>query len=386
MPAPPAQAPDRDVARITLTVLGIGLLLVGTAQVMLPFLASLLWAITIVVSTWPLMLAIQARLGGRRGPAVGVMTVVLLLILFVPLYLAVATIVSESYRVAELSRALPTLRVPAPPPWVEALPLVGRRLAGRWLELSALDPEALSGRLEPHLRTALAWFAASAGSFGSMVVHFLLTVVISAILYTKGEDGAGWLRRFFRRLSGERGDAIVVLAGKAIRAVALGIVVTALVQTALAGIGLVAVGAPFPGFVTAVVFILCIAQLGPLLAMAPCVIWLYAAGSPARATLLLVITVVIQAIDNVLRPLLIRRGANISLLIIFPGVIGGLISLGIIGLFVGPVVLAVTWTLVDSWITGLTAAAPEATSAPPDPSATAPAPPAVAERRSLTPR
>ena len=113
------------------------------------------------------------------------------------------------------------------------------------------------------------------------------------------------------------------------------------------------------GLITAIVLMLCIAQLGPLLALVPCVFWLYAAGSPGRATGLLVVTVVAQAIDNVVRPLLIKKGADLSLLLIFPGVIGGLLWLGIIGLFVGPVILAVTSTLLESWMSGLGETAPE---------------------------
>jgi predicted PurR-regulated permease PerM len=355
---PPAA--HRDLARITLSVLGIGLLIVGSLWVLRPFLGALLWATMIVVSTWPLMLGVQARLGGRRGGAVAVMTLALLLVLFVPLYLALATLLGESDRIAELVRALPEARVPPPPPWVDALPVFGPKAAERWHALAALSHEALAARMTPHLTTALSWFASRAGTVGSMVLHFLLTVVVAAILYARGEGAAEQLQRFFRRLSGERGQAIVLLAGKAVRAVALGIVVTAGVQTALAGFGLAVVGMPFAGFVTAVVLVLCIAQIGPLLPLVPCVIWLYATGSPGRGTVLLAVTLVTQVIDNVLRPLLIRKGADISLLLIFPGVIGGLLWLGIIGLFVGPVILAVTSNLLQSWISsGLGELAPE---------------------------
>ena len=241
--------------------------------------------------------------------------------------------------------------VPPPPSWVGAVPLVGPAATERWLELASLAPQELTARLAPHVRTALAWFAAQAGGVGSLVFHFLLTVVITAIVYAKGEGGVDLLLRFFRRLAGERGDAIVILAGKAIRAVALGIIVTAVVQTVVAAIGLVVAGVPFAGIIAAVVFILCIAQLGPILALAPCVVWLYATGAPGRGTLLLVITLAAQTFDNLLRPYLIKRGgADLSLLIIFPGVVGGLLWLGIGGLFVGPVILAVTWTLLQSWI------------------------------------
>jgi predicted PurR-regulated permease PerM len=347
-------APNRELTRITLSVLGIGILIAGCLRVLEPFLVSILWATMIVVSTWSLMLAIQARLGGRRGAAVAVMTVILLLVLFVPLYLSVSTVLQQSTRIKDLARDLSTQGLPAPPAWFISIPLVGHKLSERWTALAALEPAQLTERVTPYLRTGISWFAARAGSFGSMVLSFLLTVIISAILYAKGEASARGLLRFFHRLAGDRGDEIVILAGKAIKAVALGIVVTAAVQTALAGIGLFAAQVPFAGVLTAIVLVLCIAQVGPLLAMLPCVIWLYTTGAPGRGTLLLVFMIVAIVIDNILRPLLIRRGVELSLLLILPGVIGGLLWLGIIGLFVGPVVLAVTSTLIDSWIeTGL---------------------------------
>jgi predicted PurR-regulated permease PerM len=347
-------APNRELTRITLCVLGIGILIAGSLRVLEPFLVSILWATTIVVSTWSPMLAVQARLGGRRGAAVAVMTVVLLLVLFVPLYLAVSTLLEQRSHIKELARDFSTHGLPAPPVWLDSIPVVGHKLSERWLALAMLDPAQLTERVAPYLRNAISWFAAQAGSFGSMVLSFLLTVAISAILYAKGETTARGLIRFFHRLAGDRGDEIVILAGKAIKAVALGIVVTAAVQTALAGIGLFAAQVPFAGVLTAIVLVLCIAQVGPLLAMLPCVIWLYTTGAPGRGTLLLVFMIVAIVIDNILRPLLIRRGVELSLLLILPGVIGGLLWLGIIGLFVGPVVLAVTSTLIDSWIsTGL---------------------------------
>jgi predicted PurR-regulated permease PerM len=338
----------------------MGVLIAGSLWVLRPFVPALLWATMIVVSTWPFMLRLQAWLGGRRGAAVAVMTLLLLLLLFVPLYLAVSTLLEQSDRIVSFVHNLPTLRLPPPPQWVNDLPLIGHRAAAQWLALASLDPTQLADQLAPYIKKALVWFAAQAGGFGTAVVHFLLTVLVSAILYAKGEGAAGYLRRFFRRLAGPRGDKIVTLSGSAIRAVALGIVVTAVVQSALAGIGLVAVGFPLAGVVSAVVFILCIAQIGPIPALVPCVLWLYAAGSAGRATVLLIVTVLAQVIDNVLRPLLIKRGANLSLLLIFPGVVGGLLWLGIIGLFIGPLLLAVTSTLLDDWIaSGVGENAPE---------------------------
>ena len=143
-----------------------------------------------------------------------------------------------------------------------------------------------------------------------------------------------------------------------------GLSVTAIVQSAIAGIGLASVGIPFAGVLTAVVLLLCIAQLGPLLVLVPAAIWLYATDSPVRAVVLLVVALVAQVLDNVVRPVLIKRGADLSLLLILPGVIGGLLWLGIIGLFVGPVILAVTSALLESWISS-SLAEPELDRTPP---------------------
>jgi predicted PurR-regulated permease PerM len=189
-------------------------------------------------------------------------------------------------------------------------------------------------------------------------------VLISGIFYASGEQAALGVRRFLRRLAGERGENVAILAAKAVRAVALGIVVTALAQTAIAGVGLLLAGVPHAGLLAAIALVLCIAQLGPLLVLAPATIWLYSTGQPVKGTVLLVFAISAQTIDNVIRPVLIRRGADLPLLLIFAGVIGGLVGFGVVGLFLGPVVLGVAWTLVSSWV-GELDAAPSARPAPP---------------------
>jgi predicted PurR-regulated permease PerM len=178
----------------------------------------------------------------------------------------------------------------------------------------------------------------------------LLTVVISAILYANGEAAAQGLIRFGRRLAAQRGEHIIRLAGQSIRAVALGVGVTAVAQTAFSGIGLALAGVPFAALFTAIILMLCIAQLGPFLVLLPAVAWLYYAGHPAWGTFLLVWSAVAGTMDNFLRPVLIKRGADLPLLLIFAGVIGGLLSIGMIGLFIGPMILAVSYTLVGDWI------------------------------------
>jgi predicted PurR-regulated permease PerM len=339
-----------DLTRVLLAVLTLGVLIAGTGWVLRPFLLAFTWATMIAISTWPILLFFQRRLGGRRGPAVAVMVTLLLLLLVVPLALAVTTIAENADRIAEAVREATTMTLPSPPAWLGRLPLVGARAEAAWLELAERGPGALGAALAPYGRQAVGLLAGQAASFGGTLLQFLLTVLISGILFAGGEAAATGVLRFFRRLAGERGESAAVLAGKAIRAVALGVVVTALVQSTLAGLGLAVAGVPHAGLLTALALVLCIAQVGPILVLLPAVIWLYAQGSHGWATALLVWSVGVGTIDNFLRPVLIRRGADLPLLLIFTGVIGGLIAFGVVGLFIGPAILAVAYTLTASWI------------------------------------
>lgn len=342
--------PTRDIARIVLVVLFIGLMIVSSLWILQPFLGALVWATMIVVATWPLMLTVQTALGGRRWAAVTVMTLAMLLLLVAPLTFAILTVIDRRDEIVNLAASLSTAEVPPPPAWLEGVPYVGGRLSEEWRRLAAIGAEELTAQAAPYVRQALTWFAGQAGSLGLMVLHFLLTLIIAAILYANGEFAAMGVRRFGRRLADDRGENAVVLSGQAIRAVALGVIVTAIVQSAAAGLGLAVSGIPYAAVLTTIIFVLCIAQVGPILVLIPAVGWLYWSGDSVWGTLLLVWSIAVGLLDNVLRPILIRRGADLPLLLIFAGVIGGLIGFGVIGLFVGPTVLAVTYRLLEAWI------------------------------------
>jgi predicted PurR-regulated permease PerM len=237
-----------------------------------------------------------------------------------------------------------------PPDWIAGLPVVGARIAEKWAALAAGGPEALVETLRPYARSAAASMLALTGGLGAMLLQMLLTIVVAAILYSGGETAARGVLAFAHRLGGTRAEDTVHLAAKAVRSVALGVLVTALVQSALAGLGLWVAGVPHPGLFTAIAFVLAVAQLGPMLVLIPAVIWLYWSGHPGWGTALLIWSIPVIALDNVLRPILIRRGVELPMLLIIAGVIGGLIGFGVIGLFVGPVVLAASYTLLRAWI------------------------------------
>jgi predicted PurR-regulated permease PerM len=340
-----------DVARTTLQLLALGALIYSSFRIVRPFLVATTWAAMIAVATWPLLLRAQARLGGRRSLAVAAMTVVLLLTLLIPFYFGVTTIVENAGRIADWSKSLATFTVPQPPAWVASLPLIGSRLAARWQEVAAASPEDVSARLAPYARGGVLWFVGHVGGLGLLLLQFLLTVVVVAILYANGETVARGADRFARRLAGPQGADAVGLAARAVRAVALGVVLTAILQSVLAGIGLAITGVPFVTVLTALVFILAIAQVGPVLVLAPAAFWVYARSGAVWGTGFLLWAVFCATLDNVVRPLLIRKGAELPLLLIFAGVIGGLIAFGVIGLFIGPVVLAVAYTLLVDWVT-----------------------------------
>lgn len=341
---------SRNVTSITLSVLFIGALIAAGFWILKPFLTSFIWATIIVIATWPLLLKIEAWLSHKRGLAVAVMTFVLLLFLVIPFSLAIIAIVDSRDEFIVWVQSLSSFTLPPMPDWVSKFPLVEKNLAGRWQQYSALTPEEMSAMMTPYAKNALKWFAAKVGSIGIIILHFLLTVIISAILYAKGESAAAGVRSFARRLAGQKGDETAVLASKAVRGVALGVVLTAIIQSVLGGIGLAVTGVPAAAILTALMFILCIAQVGPGLVLILSIIWLFWHGDPFWGGVLIAWSLPVVILDNFLRPVLIKKGADLPLLLIFAGVIGGLLAFGIIGLFIGPVVLAVSHVLLNAWV------------------------------------
>jgi predicted PurR-regulated permease PerM len=317
---------------------------------LLPFLSGMIWATTIAVTTWPLLQRLERAAGGRRAIAVAIMTLVVLLVFIVPFALAISTLLDAASRSPAVMSEFLTKGLGPPPAWVPDIPVIGVRLAERWQSVAAGGPEALAAAMQPYGRSAAAWAIAATGGFGRMFILILLTVIIVTILYSQGETAAGGVLAFAERLGGETGVRTVRLAGQAVRSVAMGVVLTALVQALLAGIGLWLCGIPQPALLTALIFILGIAQLGPVLVMGPAVGWLYWTGSSGWATALLVWSLPVVALENFLRPILIRRGVQLPILLIMAGVIGGLIGFGVVGLFIGPVVLAATYTLAKDWV------------------------------------
>jgi predicted PurR-regulated permease PerM len=346
-----ADLQGRELTRILLTVMVIGGLIAASFWILRPFIGAIIWATMIVVATWPVMVGVQRRLGGRRWLAVTVMSFLLLLVLIVPLTAAIGTIVSHADDMVGWAKNLRDFKLPPPPSWLPDLPLVGARAVQLWNDVAAEGVQVVAVKITPYAGGLTAWFVSQIGSFGAVFITFLLTVVAAAVLYTYGEDFADWALRFGATLGGERGEGAVRLSGQAIRGVARGVVVTALVQALIGGIGLAIAGVPFATLLTALMFLLAVAQIGAVPILVLACIWLFWTGATGWGVFLIVVTVIAGTLDNVLRPYLIKQGAaELPLLLIFIGVIGGLIAFGLIGIFIGPLVLAVTHTLLRAWL------------------------------------
>ncbi|NMP28819.1 AI-2E family transporter YdiK [Rahnella sp. SAP-1] len=338
-----------DLPQIMFGVLFIALMTIASIWVVQPFVLGFAWAGMVVIATWPLMIKIQSILWGRRILSVIVMTLLLILLFVLPIALLITSAIENGAPLVKLASNPSQLHMPNFA-WLHAIPLVGDKAYSGWHTLINSGGSALMARVQPYIGQTAGWFVAQAAHLGRFILHCSLMLLFSALLYSRGEQVGMGIRHFAVRLAGDRGDAAVILAGQAIRAVALGVVVTAIVQSVLGGIGLAIAGFQYATVLTVVMFVCCVAQIGPLLVLIPAIVWLYWTGDNTWGTILLVWSCVVGSLDSVLRPVLIRMGADLPMLLILSGVIGGLVAFGMIGLFIGPVVLAVSYRLISLWI------------------------------------
>lgn len=338
-----------DLPKLIFGVIFILTMIIACFWVVQPFIMGFAWAGMVVIATWPLLIKLQAVLWGRRSLAVIIMTLLLVLLFVIPIALLVSSLVENSAPLIKSASSPANLQIPEAA-WLKSIPMIGDKLYSSWHTLLAGGGKVLIAKVQPYVGETATWFVAQAAHIGRFLLHLALMVLFSVLLYFRGESVAQGIRHFAIRLADQRGDAAVVLAAQSIRAVALGVVVTALVQGILGGIGLAIAGIPYAMLLTVVMFVCCVAQLGPLLVLIPAVIWLYWSGDNTFGTLLLVWSCIVGTLDSVLRPALIRMGADLPMVLILSGVIGGLLSFGMIGLFIGPVVLAVSYRLIAAWI------------------------------------
>ena len=349
MTTSPHSSAVRTAVEIAINLLLIFIILAWCLQILSPFISLIVWAGVIAIAMHKPFLKLQSLLGGKKKLAVVVFTVIGLAIVIVPAWLFVDSIVESS---AGMRSALESGEIHLPPPGdqVKDWPVVGERVYAQWDAASDNLEVWLSDHAETVKAVGSALFGKLAG-IGIGVLQFVASMLIAAAFLANAETVARGMRLLVARLVGDEADAFIKLSSSTVTSVAVGVLGIAFIQAFLAGVGMIVVGVPFAGILALLVLIVAIAQVPPWIILLPVIFYVFSVeDSTVVATVFAVWSMAVSFADMVLKPLMLGRGVEAPMLVILLGAIGGLIMSGIIGLFVGAVVLALGYKLLEAWI------------------------------------
>jgi predicted PurR-regulated permease PerM len=336
------------IVELALRLGALGFLIYIAVTLIQPFIAVAIWSIVIAVALSPAYERLAGWLGGRRRLAAALITIASLLVIIGPAtWLALGLI--DSLRALSAELDVSTLTIPAPPPAIKAWPLVGEPIYQFW-DLASTNLRGALAKIVPHLKPLGTILLNVAAETGMGTIKFFAAIIVAGFLFAPAPWLVEAVRTLARRLLSERGEEFVALAGATIRAVSRGVIGISVLQALLAGIGLMVAGVPGASLITSAVLILGIVQIGPSVVLVPLVIWSWFAMETTAALLFTAYIVPVNLMDNVLKPIVMGRGLQTPMLVILIGVIGGTLAYGITGLFLGPIVLAVIWELMATWI------------------------------------
>ncbi len=330
--------------------IGLVLLLVmWSFNIVKPFILPVLWAAIIAVAIYPVFFKLQSMLGGREKLAAILLTLFSLALLITPTIMLSDSLISNSQVLAE-GVENGTLKIPPPSDSVKDWPLIGEKVDSAWSLASTNLDQALT-KFKPQLEALARKSLAAAAGVGGTILTFIISIIIAGVFLVFAQGGGRTVERIAGRLLGtDSGKEFAELAGATIRSVAQGVLGVALIQSTLAAIGLIAMGVPYAGIWTLVVLLLAVIQLPPILILGPIIVYVFSVAATVPAVIFMVWSIVVSMSDAFLKPLFLGRGMEIPMLVILLGAIGGMILSGIIGLFVGAVVLAVSYTLFIAWL------------------------------------
>ena len=332
----------------TIALFLIAVLLFACLQITAPFLRAFTWAIIMAVSTWPLFLRLRQRLGERKKLAATVVAMTLALAFLFPGVLLVTSLTDSIQSVAALATDLTRLKLPDLPSWVTGLPLVGERIDSAW---QSARTDLGMEKLQPYIITATQWLLAKGAQLGLTLLEFVLAIVFTGILYVTGESFTALVKKFAMRIGGESSLNLLSVAVQTIRSVAFGVIGTALIQALLSVGSFVIAGVPGVAVLGLFCFVFAMLQIGTGLVWIPVAIWLAYQDQKSWAFFIVASGLVINIMDNFIKPYLIsRQGAGIPTILIFIGVLGGLIAWGFLGIFLGATLLAIGYTVLRSWL------------------------------------
>lgn len=341
------EGPTKALVISVIRIGALGLLAYWCLVLVEPFLTIVAWSIVFAVALYPVFVWTVARLGGHRGLAAAAITIVSLLVILGPAtWLGLSLIATLRFLIDRFGDG--SIAVPPPADAVKSWPLIGEKVYATWY-LASTNLKALLLDVAPQLKSLGGNLLGAAGSTSLNILKFVTAIVVSGFLFIPGPALARSAKKLLHSIAAKRGEEFIDLAGATIRNVSRGIIGVSVLQTLLVGIGLMVAGVPAAGLLSFLVLLLGIVQF-PSLILAPLVIWSWMAMETTSALLFTAYMVPVSLLDNVLRPLVMAQGLNVPLPVIVIGVIGGTLAHGVIGLFVGPIVLSVAWQLLVFWI------------------------------------
>jgi predicted PurR-regulated permease PerM len=327
----------------------IVLLVLWCFNIVKPFVLVILWGAIIAVAIYPLFMKFQSLLGNRQKLAATLMTLIALAMLITPTVMLSGSAIENSQLLAEQLQE-GTLSIPPPSDKVRDWPLIGQRTYDAWNLASVNLGEAIN-RFKPQLAALGKYALSAAAGAGATILQFIVSIIIAGVLLVYARSSTRAVERLSARLVGTQdGRKFADMAGATIRSVAQGVLGVALIQAVLAGIGFLVVGVPYAGLLTLLVLLWAIIQLPTLIVLAPIIIYVFSATATVPAVIFMIWSLLVGLSDNILKPLLLGRGLEIPMPVILLGAIGGMIMSGLIGLFVGAVVLSVGYTLYNAWL------------------------------------
>ena len=333
----------------------LALITLWAFQIVRPFISPVLWGVIIAIAVLPAYRGLANRMGGRRKLTATLLTVVALALLLIPAWMFFGEVVESTRSMASQLEA-GTLMVPPPPTKVATWPLVGDALNEAW-SLASTNLEAALERYEPQLKAVGARLLSAVGGLGIGVLQFIISIIIAGVFLATSEASSQAAVRIARRFAGDQGEEFVGMADKTIRSVALGVLGVAVTQSLLSLIGMAVVRVPGAPLWALIVLFLAVIQLPPALILLPVAVYVFSTAATVPAVLFLVWALIVSGSDAFLKPLLLGRGVNVPTLVILLGAIGGMMLSGIIGLFVGAVVLALAYQLFMTWLGDVPSAA-----------------------------
>ncbi len=335
----------QQVASISLLVL----LAAGCIVVIGPFVAALIWALVLTISTWSTFEWVKRRVGGRAALASTIMALLLALVLLVPLVFAGVKLADNAATLGRLVSGFVERGPPPPPAWIADIPLLGPDLAENWEEMAG-DAKAFFNALRPYVGGVTKWLIASAGTLGRGLLDLALSIVVTFFFYQHGRQILDRFETVSELLAGPGAGGLIKVAGDTMRGVVHGILGTSLAQGTLAGVGFLIAGVPGAALLGLVTFFLSIFPFGAPLVWLPAAIWLYSQDQTGWAIFLALWgAFAVGSVDNFLKPILISQASALPLLLVFLGIIGGALAFGFLGIFLGPILLALAYTLINSW-------------------------------------